>query len=165
MKVLILGPSGSGKTYLSKEFRKMGLNAVDADDLKGLHGWYNWKKEKVEFPRDAGAEFLDNHEFLWDRKFLENFLNQNPDLYLFGAAGNITEISDLFDKLYTLRVPDKILIERLDHTSRTNPMGKTDYQKQEVLKWNKENREEAERIGAEFVDGTLTAKEIYEKIK
>ena len=49
MKILIMGSSGSGKTHLSKEFSKRGFNAFDADEIEGLHGWYNWKKEKVKF--------------------------------------------------------------------------------------------------------------------
>lgn len=165
MEVLIIGSSGSGKTYLSKRFKEFGVNAFDADEIDGLHGWYNWKKEKVHFPHDAGKEFLDNHNFLWSREFLEDFLSKNSKVYLFGNSGNVDQMADLFDKVYYLRVPDNIILERLDHPSRENPMGKTDYQKKEVLKWNHENRQDAERIGAQFVDGTLTAEEIYELIK
>lgn len=165
MKILIMGPSGSGKTYLSKEFKKMGLNTFDADDLDGLHGWYNWEKKRVSFPRDAGEEFMNNHEFLWDRTYLEDFLSKHRDVYLFGNSGNIAEMVDLFDKIYFLKVPEETIIARLDHESRENPMGKTDFQKKEVLKWAKENEEDAKRFGAKFIDGTLTAKEIKSLIE
>lgn len=165
MKILIIGPSGAGKTHLSKEFRKMGLNAFDADELEGLHGWYNWQKKRVRFPHDAGKEFLDNHEFLWDRKFLENFLAQNPDVYLFGNSGNASKMADLFDKIYFLKTPKEILLERLDHQSRTNPMGKTEAQKQAVIEWAEKNEKDARRLNAEFLDGTLSAEEILKLIK
>ena len=164
MKILILGTSGSGKTFFSKKFRKAGRNAFDADGLDELHGWYDWEKKKVPFPKDAGKEFLENHEFLWDRRFLENLLAKNPDIYLFGHSGNIPEISDLFDKIYFLKVPPKILIKRLDHKTRKNPMGKTDYQKQTIIKWAGENEKEAKELGAEFVDGTLASEEILKLI-
>lgn len=160
-----MGSSGSGKTYLAKYFAGKGLNAFDADEIDGLHGWYNWKKEKVKFPRNAGKEFMDNHNFLWNREFLENFLSQNPEIYLFGNSGNVVEMADLFDKIYYLEVPNEVILKRLDHPSRGNQMGKTDYQKQEVLRWNKENKEDAKTMKAEFIDGTLTAEEIYKLIK
>ncbi len=155
-----MGPSGSGKSYLAKEFKKMGLNAFDADDLDGLHGWYNWEKKRVPFPHEADKEFLDNHEFLWDRKFLENFLSEQHDVFLFGNSGKISEMVDLFDKVYFLKVPEEIIIKRLDHESRENPMGKTDVQKQEALKWANVNEEEARNFGAKFINGSLFAKDI-----
>ena len=132
MRILIIGSSGSGKTFLSEEFSKRGLNAFDADEIEGFHGWYNWKKEKVKFPHDAGPKFMDNHEFLWNRKVLQNFLNQYQNVFIFGMSENILEMKDLFDKVYYLRVPDKVLLKRLDHPARKNPMGKTDYQKEQV---------------------------------
>lgn len=164
MKILIMGTSGSGKTFLSKKFRKAGRNAFDADELDELHGWYNWEKKRVPFPKDAGKEFMENHEFLWDRKFLESFLKKNPNIYLFGNSGNIPEISDLFDKVYFLKVPAEILIKRLDHKTRKNPMGKTDSQKQIIIEWAKENEKEAKVLGAEFIDGTLTPEKILKLI-
>ena len=165
MKTLIPGPSGAGKTFLSKEFRKMGINAFDADELDGLHGWYDWQKKRVPFPKNGGKEFMDNHEFLWDRKFLENFLIENPDVYLFGNSGNMTNMIDLFDRVYYLNVPKELLIKRLDHQSRTNPMGKTDEQKQIVIQWAEENEREAKNLGIQFVDGTLSIEEILKIIK
>lgn len=84
MKILIFGPSGSGKTYVSAQLRGMGVNAVDADLIEGLSSWYNGQRNKVKYPEDADQEFLDNHEFLWDKDFLRDYLDKNPDIYLFG---------------------------------------------------------------------------------
>ena len=165
MRILITGPSGAGKTHLAKEFRKMGLNSFDADELDGLHGWYDEQKKRVPFPLNAGKEFMDNHEFLWDRKFLENFLAQNPDVYLFGNSGNMSTMMNLFDKIYFLKVPTDIILKRLDHKTRTNPMGKTDEQKKEVIGWTKENEKEAKTLGFKFINGTLSPSEILELIK
>lgn len=165
MKVLIMGSSGSGKTFLSKEFSRLNVNSVDADEIEGLHGWYNWKNEKVRFPRDADKDFLDNHEFLWDRAVLKDFLDKNPDIYFFGMSGNVFEMLDLFDKVYYLNIPADTILARLDHPSRTNPMGKTDYQKQAILEWEKQIRKLAEEHNIQAVDGTLTTKEILKIVR
>ncbi|OGH11356.1 MAG: hypothetical protein A3B38_00825 [Candidatus Levybacteria bacterium RIFCSPLOWO2_01_FULL_36_13] len=164
MKILIIGTSGTGKTYLANEFGKKGVNAFDADEIDGLHGWYNWKRERVRFPDNAGPEFLENHEFLWDKKFLEDFLKQYKDVYFFGNSGNVLEVKDLFDKVYFLDVPEEVIVERLDHHSRENPMGQTDYQKQKVIEWQRYTEKIAKEMKAETINGALSAEEIFNLI-
>lgn len=165
MKVLIIGPSGSGKTYLANELRKLGLNSIDADSIKGLHSWYDSNGNKVEFPKNAGKEFLDTHPFLWDRNFLISYLKGNPNIYLLGASGNVFEMIDLFDKVYYLDIPAKVIDERLQHKSRENPMGKTEYQRQNAIKWAEELKKKARELGLEFIDGTKSPEEIYHEIE
>lgn len=165
MKVVIIGPSGSGKTYFSGHLRKLGLNALDADSINGLSSWYDGSGNKVEFPNNAGADFLDNHSFLWNRDYLIKFLKESPDLYLFGLAGNIFDMVNLFDKVYFLKVPDQIIDERLQHGSRENSMGKTEYQREVVLKYAQEIEEKAKNSGIKFIDGTLSPEELLESIQ
>lgn len=164
MKVLITGSSGAGKTFLTYEFKKLGLHTEDSDQIHGLDSWYDGQGNKVSAPDDAGKEFLDNHSFLWDREFLKNYLERNPDIYIFGMSGNAFEMRDLFDKVYFLQVPPEILEERVQHESRENPMGKTQEQRIEVLKWAKEIEDEAKCLGIEFIDGTLSPIQIAERI-
>lgn len=164
MKILILGSSGSGKTYLSNKFIELGEKAVDADEIDGLHGWYDWQKRRAKFPKDASKEFLDNHEFLWDRNLLQEYLRKNPDIYFFGMSGNVFKMLDLFDKVYYLSVPDSVILERLDYSTRANPMGKTDFQKKAVLDWEKELRKRVEKFNIPKIDGTLSAGEILHQL-
>lgn len=162
-KVLITGPSGSGKTYLTAYFNKQGKNSVDADEVEGLSGWY-YGDQKVEYPINADKEFLDNHSFLWDRSFLDNYLKQVDEIYFFGMSGNAFELSSLFDKLYFLKTSQETLAERLRHESRKNPMGKTDYQLKNALAWALKIEKKAQNLGFIMVDAGQSAEEIYKTI-
>ncbi len=164
MKVLIFGPSGAGKTYLSEELKRFGLNSVDADTINELHSWYNGNREKVEYPKGADAQFLDNHSFLWDKDYLKKYLAKHPNIYLLGASGNIFEMFDLFDKVYYLDIPDDIQEERLQHESRENPMGNTEYQRKNAIAWGNELRQKAKDLGITFIDATKSTEEIHKAV-
>ncbi len=134
------------------------MPAVDADSINGLHSWYDGNGKKVKFPKNAGKKFLDNHSFLWDRKFLVDYLKTNHELYLFGCSGNVFEMIDLFDKVYFLKTSDKIIEERLSHPSRKNPMGKKEYQRKNAIKWAKALEKKAKGLKIEFIDASLSPK-------
>jgi len=159
--ILITGPSGVGKTHTSSYLRSININAIDADEVEGLAGYFNSKREEVECPPDADKEFLDNHEFLWNRSVLESYLAQQNEIYVFGMSGNAFDMIDLFDKVYFLKAPQEVLAERLRHESRKNPMGKTDFQLQNALNWAKEIEENAMELGIEMIDATLSPQEIW----
>ena len=164
MKVLVFGPSGSGKTYVSSELRKLGVNAIDADAIKELSSWYDGAGNKITYPENADQIFLDNHSFLWDREFLKDYLNKNPNIYLFGALGNIFHMLDLFDKVYFLKIDPEIQKERLTYESRENPMGNTEYQRENAVIWGQELEEKARKLNIPFIKATLSPKEIIEII-
>ena len=153
-KILIIGPSGSGKTHISAELRRGWINAVDADLIPGLSGWFDKGGKEVEYPEDAGKDFLDNHEFLWNREFLKDYLKKQDEIYLFGLSGNVFSIIDLFDKIYFLKVELKVLAKNLRHVSRENPMGSADYQLKNALRYAKEIEQKAKEIGIKVIDAT-----------
>ena len=164
MKVLIFGPSGAGKTHLSERLKKQGLNSIDADTIKNLSSWFDGSGNKVNYPEDADAEFLDNHSFLWDKDYLSKYLAAHPDIYLLGASGNIFEMFDLFDKVYYLDVPDDVQNERLQHESRENPMGNTEYQRQNAISWGNELKQKAKNLKITFIDATKNTEDIYQEL-
>lgn len=163
-QVLILGPSGAGKTYISANLREKGINAVDADLIEGLGEWYDGEGKRVEFHENAGKEFLDSHPFLWDEEILKRLLKENDELYLFGMAGNAFDFVSLFDKVYFLKAKPETLAERLNHSTRENPMGKTEYQLQNALQYAKEIEETAAKMGLEIIDAEKTPEDIFSKI-
>lgn len=166
-KILIIGPSGSGKTHISAELRKSGINAVDADSIPGLSGWFDKDGKEVEYPEGADKEFLDNHEFLWNKEFLKDYLKkQDETIYIFGLSGNVFKITDLFDRVYFLKVSPQILAKNLRHESRENPMGRTDYQLENALKYAEEIEQKAKELSIEAIDATdKSANDIFAEIK
>lgn len=165
MKILVMGGSGSGKTYISAKLRERGINAPDADLIDELHGWYDGKGNKVVYPEDADKDFLDNHEFLWNREYLKKYLDEQVDVYLFGMAGNVFEMLDLFDKVYFLKADPKLLAERLRQESRKNPMGKTDYQLQNAINWAAEMEQKAKQRGIPMIEAVQTPEQIFSEIR
>jgi adenylate kinase family enzyme len=164
-KVLIIGPSGSGKTYISAELRKLGINAVDADLVDGLSDWFDKNGNKVQYPVDADQEFLDNHKFLWDKEFLTKILDKQKEIYLFGLCGNIFDMIDLFDRVYFLKVEPQVLAKNLRHISRENPMGRTDYQLENALRYVEEIERKAKELGIRIIDATNKSPEqVFSKI-
>ncbi len=160
MKVLITGPSGSGKTYLSKELKKLGLNTVDADTIKGLSAWYDGNNNQVEYPIDAGPDFFDNHSFLWNKEFLKEYLRDKTDIYILGLSGNILNMLDLFDKTYYLDISPQVMDERLQHPSRKNPMGNTEFQRKNAIQWSHEFKKKALNKKLTVINAEQTADKI-----
>ncbi len=163
-KVLIIGPSGAGKTYVSAALRTQGINAVDSDLIEGLSDWYDGHGHKVKIPSGADKKFLDNHQFLWDRKALKEFLKGKQEIYLFGMSGNAFEMLKLFDAVYFLKAESDLLKKRLRHESRDNPMGKTDYQLQNALEYAQEISEIAHQLHIKMIDADQTPEEIFKQI-
>lgn len=165
-KILIIGPSGSGKTHISAELRKSGINAIDADLVPGLSGWFDKYGKEVEYPENADKEFLDNHEFLWDKEFVKDYLEKQDEICLFGLSGNVFNITDLFDEVYFLKVERQALAENLRHASRENPMGRTDYQLKNALQHAEEIEQEAKELGIKIINATgKSPVEIFKEIK
>src|SRR5471030_966845 len=126
--ILVTGPPGSGKTFVSAALRLRGVNALDADTISGLCGWFDIKGNRVPYLPDADKHFLDNHVFRWDRSVLIDFLARQNEVYLFGSSSNVFDMVDLFDQVFFLKAAPELLAERLRSEGRTNPMGRTDYQ-------------------------------------
>jgi adenylate kinase family enzyme len=165
MRVLVIGPSGSGKTYIAEKLSAQAVAAVDADLIPGLSGWFDGQGKKVSFPPEADQEFLNTHQFLWDKQFLQEYLDRYDDLIVFGLSGNVFEMVPLFDKAFFLTVPDAVLNQRLQREDRTNPMGKTEHQRNSVIKFAKQLKKKAKKLQLPFIDGTKTPQEIYHALR
>lgn len=164
-KVLIIGSGGTGKTYMVSKLKEMGVNAVDADSFWGLIRWVDKNGQVVNFPEDANESWFNRHHFIWQKQVLEDLLSKPGNLYLFGISETAFNVIDLFDEVYYLKATPELVMERLSHPSRENPMGKTEEQKRLLVKGLKETMDKAEEMGLKSLDASLTPEEIYGLIK
>jgi len=163
-RTLVIGPPGSGKTYVSGILREQGKNTVDADLVEGLSKWVDAQGRDIDYPNDANEEWLLNNNFIWNKKFLRRFLNDNAPLYFFGVASNVFDMLDLFDETYFLKLSSRKLKKRLQHGSRKNPMGSTEQQRKYVAQGAKKLAKEARQYGFQFIDANKTPNDILEQI-
>ncbi len=164
-KILITGMPYSGKSYVSAFLKKMGKKVVDADSIKGLGKWFDRSGNIVNFPNDANKEWLETHDFLWDKNFLRSWLKkQKSTIYLFGLAANVLKVSDLFDKAFYLDVSSDVLKKRFSEKERTNPMGQTEEQQTAILNNLDDFAQKAKEKGLIFVQADQIPEEIYKLV-
>jgi len=122
--ILVIGISGSGKTYIVQKLKNKYPSIYDSDEIQGLSDWFGWDKKPVKFPKNADKKWLDEHEFLWDRKVLQKFIKENEPVIIFGLSGNCFNMIDLFDEVYYLDIDPAEIKKRLKSHNRLNPMEK-----------------------------------------
>jgi len=162
MKVLVIGPSGSGKSYVADALQVRGINAFDDEDIDGLSSWYNQQRQKIPPPKTAEEAFANHYSFLWDKKFLSDFLNGHDEVYIFGGSGNVTDVFDLFDKVYFLKIGPELQRKRLRSPLRKTP--DLDFGEEGMIVWGAWFEEEARKRNVPFVDANQTPEEIFEII-
>jgi hypothetical protein len=170
--VLIAGPSGSGKTTLAEFFKQQGKNAIDVD-LSGVGTWIDSEKNQVTAPADLGKginEWAEDRklEWVWNGDKLKALLAKDEELFLFGGSGNMFDFIGLFDGLYYLKADKELVLSRLEMRLKSgksyHEFGKTQAQRDLILSGLEWGEEKARKAGFQFIDATLTPKQIFDII-
>lgn len=114
--------------------------------------------------KNADGKWLSKHKWKWNKKRLVEMLEQNREMYLFGMSDNMYDLLVLFDKAYYLKVDRKLLTDRLKYREKEDEFGKTEEQREMIFGWIDYCEEQAKEEGLEFVDASLTPKQIFDII-
>lgn len=131
--ILITGIAGSGKSAVCDELNNLGYKAFGIEDIGGLFAWVEKEtgKPAKNFDKD-NLESVKQHDWICDKKKLQQLMRKNPQGVVFycGTASNTDDLVHLFDKIFLLKVSQKVLRERLS-TRTSNDFGRTP----EIQKW------------------------------
>jgi dephospho-CoA kinase len=165
--LFITGPAGSGKIFFTKYLQKLGINAHDTDEIRGLAKWIDKKGNKVPFPKDpakADKAWFKQHKFVWDRKRLKDFITKNQPVIILGVSDiDIMKFKNLFDKSFYLQVSPKVASERLAH--RWNLMGATAQHRERVMKEIKSFDTKAKKHGFIMLDANKKPERIWKQLQ
>jgi len=111
------GMSGTGKSSALEKLRLLGFCTVDTDEghwtqWSEAEGGYVWREERI-------AQLLAGHA--------------GPPLYVSGTVSNQGRFYDRFDAVVLLSAPAGVLLSRMQRRT-TNPYGKTEVQREPVLR-------------------------------
>ncbi len=159
-RILVTGPSGSGKSTLCRFFREHGVNAVDADEIKGIGGPVDLRGRRLRRITKEQWKRVEDWRFHWSEAGLKRFLARNPHVVVFGAADNLfdLDLEDLFDRRIYLRVPWSVVRVRLNRLDRDNDWGRDSQpaQREWVRRATREWAVRAKARGFEFVDASAS---------
>ena len=171
MHILILGVPGTGKSYLTGKMNKKGINAVDASCFTKL---VDSKGRKATYDPNAGMAQWSTHYQVVDKRSLNKLLERKKTAYFFcfyaygqpGKRNGIFDVLDLFDKIYYLNAPKKVIADRVKNRSKNRPtrFGKNPEELKMVFDMKKKLDKRAKALGFQFVDTTLPAEKIIKII-
>ena len=148
--VLVTGMSGTGKSTVLRALAERGCGAVDTDEPDAEGAW-------VEVVDGEPLWRLDRIRALLDRP-------RTQPLVVQGTVANQGALYDGFDAIVLLSAPADVLVERL-RTRTTNDFGKTDAEREQVLR-DLADVEPLLRAGATHeVDATLPLEAVVAAVR
>lgn len=169
LHIFVGGPPASGRTTLAKFFKEQGKNAFDGDLYIGM--WLDKNGKRLNAPQGIGRnvnKWANQHRLTWTcdedkfNKLLKS--NKNKELYLF--AGPVPNHLDrFFDRLFWLYADKKLVLKRirlrLKDKDSYHSFGGTKVQREKIMSMVGPDNRDARKEGYEFVDASLTPKEIF----
>ena len=164
--ILIIGVAGSGKSAVCDELNKLGYKVFGIEDIGGLFTMVDKKTGKPvkNFDND-NLESVRQADWICDKSKLQQLMRKNSNGVVFynGTASNLNDLLPLFDKIFLLKVSQKVLRERLS-TRTSNDFGRTSEVQKWVFSWKKWWEDHMKEQGAIVIDASRSLREIAEDI-
>jgi dephospho-CoA kinase len=164
--ILITGVTGTGKSAICDELKNLGYKAFSIEDIDGLFTMVDKKTGKrfKNYDND-NFEMVKQADWICDKKKLQRLMRKNSDGIVFynGTASNLDDLLPLFDKIFLLKVSQKILRERLS-TRTSNDFARTAEVQKWVFSWKKWWEDRIKEKGAIVIDASRPLREVANDI-
>jgi len=150
-KVLVTGMSGTGKSACLEVLRSRGYTAVDTDTDE----WSVWSKQSDGSP-----------DWIWREDAISSLLDeyQQGQLFVAGCKTNQGKFYPRFDHVVLLSAPAEIILERVTNRS-TNPYGKSDDEKREILRYLSEVEPRLRVSATMEIDATIPLIDVVDQLQ
>jgi shikimate kinase len=160
-RYLITRNAGTGKSTVIAELRRRGYNAVDGDELNGIHAFLD--KQTGTIVDKPGAEGFARFTTVWQPVAFKALLQRNTDIFIGGSVHNQSDFYDLFDEIVCLKLTPEILEHRLAMRSN-NPAGSDKKDRDYLLAINDRVNERLEKAGAIMIDSDQPLDKVVDDI-
>ena len=164
--ILITGVAGIGKSTICDELNKLGYKAFSIEDIDDLFTVVNKKTGKPFKNFDNNnLELVKQSDWICDKKKLQRLMHQNSNGLVFycGVASNINDLRPLFDKIFLLKVSQKILRVRLS-TRTSHNYGRTSEFQKWIFSWKTWWENHMKDKGAIVIDASRSLREVANDI-
>lgn len=164
--ILITGVAGTGKSAVCDELNKLGYKALGIENIDGLFSMVNKKTGKPfkDYNNDD-LEKVKQSDWICDKKKLQRLMSKNSNGIVFynGTASNLDDLIPLFDKIFLLKVSEKVLRERLSNRTSNDFARTTEVQKW-VFSWKSWWENNMREKGAIVIDASRSLREVVNDI-
>lgn len=164
--ILITGVAGTGKSAVCDELNKLGYQAFGIEDIDNLFSIAHKKtgKQFKNYDNDD-LEKVKQADWICNKKKLQHLMHKNSEGIVFycGTASNLDDLLPLFDKIFLLKVSQKILRERLS-TRTSNDFARTAEVQKWVFSWKTWWENHMKEKDAIVIDASRSLREVAENI-
>ena len=165
----ITGISGSGKSSVRRELRRRGHTALGTDE-DGLAHWVESEsgavtRRETMLVGDRTPHFHAHHHWRVDVQDVRRLAEDAGEerIFLCGAVQNEVDVWEYFDKAVLLSVDEATIRQRV--VARTeNDFGKSDFELDLILGWNRDIERAYEGYGAAVVDAGQSLQDVVDDV-
>jgi len=150
-KVLVTGMSGTGKSACLEILDSRGYSCVDTDTDE----WSIWASQSDGSP-----------DWIWREEKIDSLLDryEHGQLFVAGCKTNQGKFYSRFDHVVLLSAPAEVILERVASRS-TNPYGKSDEERQEIVRYLTEIEPRLRATATIEIDATAPLYDVVDQLQ
>ena len=166
--IYITGISGSGKSTLARSLKKLGYEAIDADN-EGYNQWVDRKTGKPATPTSneevRHPQWLSRHGWSTNLEEIQELARraEKKTIFFLSTTENEREYWNLSSKVFCLVIDEQTLRHRIA-TRDGNIYGKQKHELDAILKWHPGSEAHYRRCGAQIIDAMRPFEKVLEEI-